>query len=146
MTNKVFFLILSILFLSCSSDDDRRNDNPNLIDPLVSISLSLSLPQYDALNFPGGNVLLTQQGAGIRGIVVYNVNNDQYTAFELSDPNHPPNSCSRMTVEAPIASCPCESDNNEYNIITGEHTTDPTLYPMQQYRVIREGNTIRISN
>jgi len=145
-TMKPFFysiLIASFLF-SCGKDDDPRNNNPNLTDPIVNISLNLNLPQYDALKFPGNSVILN--GEGIRGIVVYNVNNDLYTALELSDPNHPPNDCSRMTVAAPIATCPCGSDTNEYFITDGQHRTDNTLYPMQPYRIVRTGDQIRITN
>jgi len=144
MKYTICLLLAGFLIMSCSKSDDRRADNPNLVDPLVSLNLSLSLPEYNGLNFPGNSVIINQQG--IKGIVVYNVNNDLYTAFDLSDPNHPPNSCSRMTVEAPIASCPCESDSNEYNIISGEHRTNPDLFPMQQYRAVREGNTVRVTN
>ncbi|MFC7357855.1 hypothetical protein ACFQO1_09160 [Jejudonia soesokkakensis] len=101
------------------------------------------MPEYDPLNFPGNSIIINQQG--IRGIVIYNVNNDLYTAFDLSDPNHPPNNCSRMNVETPLASCPC-GDGNEYNIISGEHTTNNSLFPMQQYQAVRTGNTVRVSN
>ncbi|MDT0556421.1 hypothetical protein [Patiriisocius hiemis] len=144
MKRLLLLSLLLVIFSSCSNNDDVRNDNPNLIDPLVDLTLNLSLPQYQSLNFPGGSVLINSQG--IKGIVVYNVNNDLYTAFELSDPNHTPSSCSRMEVEAPIATCPCSSDDNEYNIITGEHQTDPTLFPMQQYRITRTNDVIRITN
>jgi hypothetical protein len=137
----VFIVLLTTT--SCSKNDDKRDDNPYLIDPLVSLNLSLSLPEYNALNFPGNSVIINQQG--IKGIIIYNVNNDLYTAFDLSDPNHQPNSCSRMTIEVPLATCPC-GDQNEYNIISGEHTSNNSLYPMQQYRAVRTGNNIRVSN
>ncbi len=144
MKRLLLLALLLVIFVSCSNNDDVRNDNPNLIDPLVDLTLNLSLPQYQSLNFPGGSVIINTQG--IKGIVVYNVNNDLYTAFELSDPNHTPSSCSRMEVEAPIATCPCSNDENEYNIIKGEHQTDPSLFPMQQYRITRTNDVIRITN
>ncbi len=136
--------LITILF-SCDNDDDSvRFDNPFLLDPLVSISLNLNLPQYNDLNFPGGSAIISQQG--IKGIVVYNLNNDLFTAFELSDPNHTPSNCSRMTINGVEASCPCPEDDNEYNIITGQHKSEPDLFPMQMYRVEKTGNTIRVFN
>jgi len=137
--------LLSILSFSCKNDDDLTGNNPNLIDPLVNINLNLSLPQYDALRFPSGSVLLNPP-QGIKGIVVYNINNSEYTAFELSDPNHTPNSCSRMEIDGIIATCPCPTDENEYNIVTGQHMGDQNLYPMQRYNAVRNGNVITISN
>jgi len=77
--------------------------------------------------------------------VIYNVNNNLYTAFELSDPNHTPNSCSRMTIEGIIATCPC-SDDNSYDIVTGQHQVDENQYPMLQYIATRTGDNIQIGN
>jgi hypothetical protein len=137
-------LFLAILLVSCKEDDSPRNNNPNLIDPVVNVTLNLNLPEYNPLKFPGNSIVLN--GQGISGIVVYNINNDLYTALELSDPNHPTNNCSKMTVAGPIATCPCETDTNEYFITSGQHTTDENLYPMQPYYVIRTGDNIKITN
>lgn len=129
--------------VSCKSNDDLQDENPFLNVPPVNVSLSLNLPQYDALKFPGNSVAVN---GGVRGIVVYNVNNDLYTAFDLSDPNHLPSDCSGMTVSGAAASCPCTNDDNSYNLVTGEHATTPNAYPMVFYRARRSGNTIVVSN
>lgn len=136
--------LLGIGMISCDKNDDRPDNNPNLIDPIISINLNLNLPEYNGLNFPGGSVIVQNQGVG--GVVVYNVNNDLFTAFDLSDPNHPPNSCSRMEVNGVIATCSCTTDDNEYDIVTGIHRTDNNLFPMQQYRVELTGSIVRVSN
>ena len=143
---KVTLATVCFTFLfSCKNDDDNNGDNPFLIDPLVNINLNLNLPEYDALKFPGGTVLIAPP-QGIKGVVIYNINNTEYSAFELSDPNHTPNSCSRMTIEGIIATCPCTSDDNSYNIVTGQHETDQNVFPMLRYRAVRNGNNIQVSN
>ena len=139
----LYFLAFSFILTSCKRNDDQDDDNPNLIDPLVNINLNLDLPEYNGLNFPGNSVILQQ--LGIRGVVVYNVNNDLYTAFDLADPNHLPN-CSAMELDGIIATCPCTTDANTYDIVTGQHQTQPDTYTMQAYRAIRTGNSIRVSN
>lgn len=141
---KNILLLFVLVLLSCNSDDNVNRDNPFLIDPLVNIQLDLSLPQFNLLNFPGNSVIINTQG--IRGIVVYNIDNSQYVALELTDPNHAPNDCSRMEVEGIEATCPCTNDDNKYNIITGQHATQPNLFPMQRYQATRNGNTISITN
>lgn len=141
---KISVFLLLITLMACKSDDDLNKDNPYLIDPLVNLNLNLNLPQYNPLKFPGNHLVITQQG--IKGIVIYNVNNTLYTAFELSDPNHTPSNCSRMTIEGIIATCPCTTDLNKYDIVTGQHDTNENLYPMQQYRAVRTGDNIRITN
>ncbi|MBL4662592.1 MAG: hypothetical protein JKY22_03310 [Flavobacteriaceae bacterium] len=141
-------LIIITSLLSCKSDDGGtvNNNNPFLTPPIVNITLNLNLPEYNPLRFPGNSVLINNRG--IKGIVVYNLNNDLYTAFDLSDPNHLPNSCSRMDIEGIIATCPCENENgtNSYDIVTGQHQNDTEAHPMQQYRVERTGNVVTISN
>jgi len=115
-----------------------------LVNPLVDITLNLSLPEYSNLNFDGESIIIPQQG--IRGIVVYRLNASTFSAFDLTDPNHAPNECSRMEVEGIIATCGC-SDGNSYDILNGLHQQpDETLYPMQRYNVTRSGNNLRISN
>ena len=144
MKKKIFILLLLVIVFACKSDDEQLNDNPNLFIPVVNLNLNLNLPEYNPLKFPGSNVIINSQG--VKGIVVYNVNNDLYTAFDLSDPNHVPNQCSKMTIEGIIATCPCENDTNSYDIVTGLHRSNESLYPMQQYRAERTGNSVRVYN
>ncbi|SRX73297.1 hypothetical protein [Aequorivita antarctica] len=145
MKNRIFFLLIIFITLSCSKKDDKQERNPYLSDPVVSLNLNLNLPEYNPLKFPGNSVITSQ---GIKGIVVICISDTQYFAYDLTDPNHAPSNCSRMEINGPIASCPCQNDDNEYNIINfGRHTTEPdTKYPMQSYRAERNGNNIVISN
>ena len=144
MKKKLFVLVLFISVLACKSDDDQVNDNPYLFIPVVNLNLNLNLPEFNSLKFPGSSVIINSQG--VKGIVIYNVNNDLYTAFDLSDPNHVPSQCSKMTIEGIIAACPCTNDENSYDIVTGLHTENENLYPMQQYRAERNGDNVRVYN
>lgn len=144
---KIRFLlavVAIIALISCNKDDSPVDNNPFLITPIINLDLNLNLPEYNPLKFPGNSVIITQQG--VRGVVIYNVNNSLYTAFELSDPNHIPNDCSRMTIEGILATCPCTSDSNVYDIVTGQHNSDQTVFPMQQYRAERVGDNVLITN
>ena len=145
---RILILGLSLLILgACGSDDSGNNNgnNPNLSDPFIDISLDLNLPEYNPLNFPGETVIVN--GQGIRGVVVFNLNNTTYLAFDLADPNHPPTNCSRMQLEGIIATCPCTDDNNSYNLgLFGQHESEPNKFGMQQYRAERIGDRVIISN
>lgn len=145
MKRILFSLLLLFALTSCDKDDGNNiNDiNPFIIEPLVSLTLNLNLPQYNALLFPGNSLVINSQG--VKGITIYNVNNSLYTAFDLTDPNHAPSSCSRMNVEGVLASCTC-GDDNTYDVVTGQHRTDPDTYPMLPYRIQRSGMTITITN
>ena len=54
MKKFLYLVALSLLFISCSSDDDQRN-NPYLVDLDFAFQLDLNLPQYNNLNFPGNS-------------------------------------------------------------------------------------------
>ncbi len=145
MNKLVLFLLVGFFILGCNkkNDDPVNDNNPFLTPPIVNLNLNLNLPQYNPLRFPGNSIVLSQQG--IKGIVVYNVNNDLYTAFDLTDPNHIPNNCSKMTLEGIVATCTC-GDDNSYDIVTGQSQSDQEDYPMLQYRINRSGDNITITN
>lgn len=141
--NIMIILLFTTLGLSCSPDDELRTQNPYLVDVNFRLDINLNLPEYNSLNFPGNSY--TTYNYGINGVVVYNINNSQYTAFELSDPNHPLSDCSTLTLEGIIAVCNCD-DGNEYNILTGEPTSGSGQYPLKPYRVRKSGNELEIYN
>lgn len=138
----LFLLSLGLIINSCSPEDEIRS-NPYLTNISFRINLNLSLPEYNSLNFPGNSYVTYNEG--INGIVVYNINNNQYTAFELSDPNHPLQSCSDLSVSGIIASCNC-NDGNSYNILTGELSAGTGQYSLKPYRIKKSGNIIEIFN
>ena len=142
MKKFLYLVALSLIFIGCSSDDDQRN-NPYLVDLDFAFQLDLNLPQYNNLNFPGNS--FTHYNYGINGVVVYNLNNSQFMAFELTDPNHVPSSCSVLEVDGIQASCGCE-DGNVYSIITGQLVEGQGEYTLKPYRVERSGNVLQISN
>lgn len=143
LLKNLFFLLMICSFLSCSPDDGPQTNNPYLPHLSFRLDLNLSLPQYNNLNFPGNSFVTYNQG--INGIVVYNINNTQYTAFELSDPNHPLTNCSKLTVQGVIATCSC-GDGNSYNIITGELTQGTGQYALKPYRIRKSGSLLEVFN
>jgi hypothetical protein len=139
----ILTLVLIVATISCATDDGLSNDNPYLIDVSFRMDLNLSLPEFNSLNFPGNSYYTNNQG--INGVVVYNINNTQYTAFELSDPNHPLTDCSTLRVEGILVTCNC-NDGNTYNILTGELTEGSGQYSLKPYRVRRNGNVLEVFN
>ena len=144
MKKILVFILISTLIFSCSSDDSRT-DNPNLPSVPVNFTINLNLPQFNELNFPGNGLVITTDGVGIRGIIVYNINDALYSAFELSDPNIPPSDCSALNVSGITAESNCGNEN-VYNIVTGQQLEGEGGFPLLRYNIVRDGNTLFISN
>jgi len=141
---RIVITLCTILLLTGCEDDDVRYNNPNLTDINFQAEVNLNLAQFSSLKFTGNRAVLT--GFGLQGIVIYNLNGTQFNAFELSDPNHPPNSCSRMTLDGIEALCPCGNDDNAYTIISGQPVRGDGEFGMKPYRVERVGDVLIISN
>lgn len=142
---KKFILIIVFLgfLVSCSSDD--RVENPFLPNVSVNFEANLNLPQFGDLEFSGNSVAVEIDGIGVRGLIIYNVNGTNFNAFELSDPNHTPNTCSSQTVNGSVSTCKCD-DGNKYDLNTGLPISGGGEYALKRYRVQKQGNSLIITN
>lgn len=144
---RLFALFLLAFFLmNCSNDE--RNRNPFLADVGFNFDINLNLPLYSPLNNIGNAVYVSSPGVGVRGVFVVNTGFDLFRAFEASCPNHAPSPCSTMESTGQVATCSCE--DFEYNLLTGQQMNRPddgnTYYDMLEYRAVKSGNTVIISN
>ena len=139
-----FSALLFLLLVGCSSENLERN--PYLPELQFSVPINLNLPEYNALLFAGGSHFLPQYGH--KGILIFNLNGNSYTAWEASCPNHLPNDCSRTQVVGVLAECACEG--YQYSLATGQLLNpDAELsspYSMVFYNTVLRGNTLVISN
>ncbi|WP_299605041.1 hypothetical protein [uncultured Aquimarina sp.] len=144
MKKILFILSISLCIISCSSDDNRSN-NPNLPSISFNHTVNLDLPQFNDLKFPGNSEVIGIEGVGIKGVIIYNVDNTLYSAFELSDPNITPSDCSALNVTGIRAESNCGNDN-AYEIINGQQLEGEGGFPLLRYQIRREGNILVISN
>lgn len=143
MMKKIIFscLMLSI-FVSCSKNNSDVNCN-YLLNVGVNATLNLNLPQYSQLAFISNAVYVS--GFGNKGIIVINTGTG-FRAWDASDPNHTPNSCSTLSIESAEAVCGCD-DGNTYSLFTGQPLNNPELTcGLKEYRVEQSGNSLLISN
>ncbi|MFY7810707.1 MAG: Rieske (2Fe-2S) protein [Flavobacterium sp.] len=140
MLKKILPLLFILLFLSCESDT-VNNNNPFLPNYSFSINVDLNLPSNANLQFPSNAKYINLNGAGIRGIIVFNTGSG-FNAFDAACPNQNLSDCSTMTISGINATCPC--DNKSYNLFTGQ--SEGMQYPMKRYAVEVNGNSLRIFN
>lgn len=139
---KIIFICLFILTTICCSDNQTNNNNPYLPNYTFSFDIDLTLPEYSTnIAFPGNGFLVTQQGAGIRGVFVFNTGSG-FVAFDAACPNKALSACSTMVLDGINAKCNC--DNVKYLLYTGLATGQQ--YPMKAYRTEVIGNIVRVFN
>ncbi|WP_274474072.1 hypothetical protein [Mangrovimonas aestuarii] len=142
-----FLIGLTLTLSSCSNSDDSQKSNPYLPNYGFDTGnmINTNLPQYSQLQFPGNYVIVN--GYGINGFVLYSVGGNQFTAFDLTDPNHSLTNCSDLNIENGIfAYCNCD-DGNNYDIVTGSPQEGTTgNYTLKPYFVEATDNIIRVYN
>lgn len=142
----VYGIMLVLLLLACESDVANRN--PFLQEVRFRFELNLNLPLYNNLNNIGNPVYVGNASVGTRGAFVMKTGLDTYFAFEASCPNHPPNSCSTMTLDGQEVICSCE--DYRYSLFTGQQLNRPDdgnrYYDLLFYRASQSGSVVVISN
>jgi len=131
-----FLLFLSLLFLTACSNNDNLNRCNYLLDLAVNVNVNLNLPQYSQLQFTSNSVYIPNQGNG--GIIVTNVGTG-LRAWDASDPNHTPSSCSVMQIVGANAKCGC-ADANEYSLFIGSSVGTQLPCGLKEYRVSPAGS------
>jgi len=133
-----------MLVSSCGKRPLERN--PYLIDIRFQREFNLSLPLYSNLNYVGGSLLV--DGVGINGIILFNLNGSSFLAWEATCPNHPPENCSKLSIEGVLAVCSCEEF--QYSLATGQLLNpSENLSPPQSllfYQVQNYNGILSVSN
>ncbi len=131
-------LILIILFLSllsCGTSDDGNTTLPN-----VPVNETVFLNTTVDLQVVGGSTVIS---GGISGIIIYRFSTDQFLAWDRACPHIPPNQCTAMTLDGLLMLCSC--DDSRFSILDGSPQSG-TPFAARQYRVIKNGETLIITN
>lgn len=132
-----------MLFLSCT-DDDVRFNNPNLFNVQFNVELNLSFPQYSQLNFTGNAIYVPGEDLGNDGLIVANTGSG-FVAWDASDPNRIPGTCTRLQPNYPTASSTCDPPYT-YSLVTGQPLTENLEFALLNYRVVESNGSLFVSN
>jgi nitrite reductase/ring-hydroxylating ferredoxin subunit len=132
---KLIIVILFISLYSCGTSDDGNTVLPNVpVNETVFLNTTVSLQAV------GGSAIIS---GGISGIIIYRFSTDQFLAWDRACPHLPPNQCAAMTFDGLLMLCSC--DNSRFSILDGSPQND-TPFAARQYRVIKNGETLIITN
>lgn len=135
------FLVSVLLIPSC---EPQLVDDPIPIVAFNNIVLDLNFPENNALRNSGGFRALAM--GGVRGIIVYRNNANQFLAFERNCSYRPNDACSTVNVHASglFMTDPC--CNSSFDFSNGAPTGGPAWRPLMQYRVQVMGSVLTITD
>jgi hypothetical protein len=131
-------IILLFCFFSCNTPKDNIPYEP------VDITINLNNVEYADIKSIGGHVMIY---GGYKGIVIYKVNRDEYTAFERACP-YDPFYCrvDYDSIEENLLDTCCGS---RFSLIfEGSIINGPAELPLRQYQTYYNSNLsmLRITN
>ena len=142
MLKRIFVLTLFLTIISCSDN----NLPENCIRPLsFSIVKSLDNPEFNKILTIGS----VEINGGFKGLVIINAGLDRFLAYDKICPNNDCNSAMIYDKENKPNILKCACDDSEYGLgigIGGAPQTEGFLCPAIEYKVVKNGNSIRISN
>ena len=140
---KFLFALILIAPFSCSKSNINDSNCRFLLNVGVNVIVNMSLPQYSQLQFVSNSVYVPNAGNG--GIIVTN-SGTGFLAWDASDPNLTPSSCSRLEINGLEATSNCTTPNT-YSLITGQPLNDSSLRcGLKAYRVEQNGNDLIVTN
>ena len=142
MKKSLYSLLFTLLLVSCSKSNINNRNCRFLLDVGVNTSINMNIFPYSSLLFESNSVYVPNVGNA--GIIVTN-SGIGFLAWDASDPNRIPTSCSTMTINGLecVSNCP---EENSYSLITGQSLTVALECGLKAYRVEINGSNLFISN
>ena len=150
---KVFMIILLnktrilfswiILLLVLAGCEPNEYDDPVPYAPFEDIVLNLNLPQYIGLKTPGATLT---EGGGVRGIIIYCKQPNEYMAYERNCTYHPNEACATVNVDVSKLFLVDPCCGSTFDLATGAPTGGMAIRPLVQYRTTFDGLYLTITD
>lgn len=133
----VFYLLISVIILNgCTKNTD--------FIPEVFVNFRIPASEVGGV----GQAIYTNNTYGVKGIIIYHQNTNEYTAFDRACSYQPSSECALVEISdllSPthlIDSC-C---NSMFFLDDGTPFNGPALLPLKQYQTSFDGIYIRVHN
>ena len=137
MKKLILSIYLIVFFTYCVEK------NKYIRDVYVNIEIPINQPEYSDLDAIGNTIFIT---GGVKGILIYHSNLNDYRAFDRNCSYEPSLSCAYIdSINSSIAYCNCCPsafllDQN------GVAANSPALLPLKKYNYILENKKLRLFN
>ena len=129
-------VILIILIKSCDKD--------NNIIPNVKVDFRIQASELSGV----GSAIYTQENYGVRGIIIYHKNTNEYVAFERACSYRPNDNCAvvHLNNEVNPSFLTDSCCNSSFLLEDGTPFSGPALLPLKQYSTNFDGTYIYVYN
>jgi len=134
-------LILGLTFfmsiISC------RNQYDGIPDVSVDVYINIQNPQYQNLAGLGS---WSYANGGSKGIILFNLDNENFLAYERHCPYSPENACSKVSVDETDLYALDTCCSSRFQLLDGVLIEGPSQLPLKAYNTSFDGNIIHIWN
>lgn len=135
--------LVFLLFITCLSFAGCKKGGCNVVD-YVPFQKTVSLVKFNELRLLMQPVELPREYGGVAGLIVMQVNKDQYVAFDRCSTVNPEKRCAvRLEGGGPVAVDPCSGAKF---ILTNGSPSAIAECPLRPYHVRRDGDILIVSN
>jgi len=142
MRNYSFTIILISLLTACNKD----NKHPIPDIPIYVEAINIYDPEYNALAQPFGKFLLKDVGYLNNGIIVVNLGNDEFKAYDATCTYELKEGCNVEIDEGSSLLVKCSCCDSKYEITYGAVSQGPSNIPLKEYNTIFSDGILRIYN
>lgn len=137
MKRKIIYILIIVFYTSCSNQDDY------IKDVFVNIEIPVNQPEYSDLDPIGGSIFIN---GGVKGIIIYHSNINEYIAYDRNCSFEPSNQCSMIdSISSTMAFCQCCSSVFLIDQ-DGIAANGPALLPLKKYYTSFSSGILRITN
>lgn len=120
----------------------KKQQESLLPDVNVYINISLTLPEYEMLNFPGNVFQYRNEGYQNNGVYIVRISQEDFAAYDVTCTDHLDKPTATL-LEGAVAKCPeCKT---EYHLLNYGYSVDESRH-LQAYRVEVIGGHVIVRN
>ena len=117
--------------------------NDYVSEVYVNIEIPINQPAYSDLQTVGNSIFIT---GGVKGIIIYHSNINEYKAFDRNCSFEPSSSCAIInSISSTVASCGCCTSKFLIDQ-EGIAANGPALLPLKKYYTRLSGGILKITN
>jgi hypothetical protein len=138
-SNAILFFVCSVI-LSCDSD---LSDDAIPFQPFPPMVINLTQPTYNAFNSVGW---VSLDAIGMRGVIVYKVDEVTYLAYERNCSYQPNEACATVDVHSSNLYMMDACCGSTFTFADGKPSSGPAWRSLRQYVTTLNGSTLTITD